>query len=169
MSGSKVVFVILVLVAVLFAVAMFLHPSSGSDETADTFASEEHPTLSSMDNVVAPFAPKLQTSGLMPAVGMFDLSRMPSYKVTVLPDQTHTFRVAQFAAFPSKTCALVVYTPADSNGFDKGKPQDADHAGGKTNPQAFSFTVSSTGGTLSLARRSPLQTTPCMISLNPGK
>ena len=169
MSGSKIVFVILVLIAVLFAVAMFLHPSSGSDETADTFASEDHPTLASMNNVVAPFAPKLQATGLLPAVGTFDLSRVASYKVKVLPDQAHTFRVAQFAAFPSKICALVVYTPADSSGFDKGQKQDADHAGSKANPQAFSFTVSSAGGTLSVARRSPLQTTPCTISLNPGK
>ena len=168
MSGSKIVFVILVLVAVLFAVAMFLHPS-GSNETVDTFASEDHPTLASMNNVVAPFAPKLQTNGLMPAVGTFDLSRLASYKVTVLPDQAHTFRVAQFAAFPTKTCALVVYTPADSSGFDKGQKQDGDHAGSKANPQAFSFTISSAGGTLSVARRSPLQTTPCTISLNPGK
>ena len=169
MSGSKVVFVILVLVAVLFAAAMFLRPGSGSDETPDTFASEDHPTLASMNSLVAPFAPKLQQNGLLPSMGTFDLSRVPGYKVTVLPDTSHTFRVAQFTVFPSKACALVVYTPADSKGFDQGKPQDSDHAVTKGHPEAFSFNVASAGGTLSIARRSPLQTAPCTISLNAGK
>jgi hypothetical protein len=168
-SATKVVLIILALIAVLFVVLVLIPPRVKTTENADSFASGKHASLDSVNSILAPFAPKLSAKALQPPLQAFDLSLTPSYKITILPDTSQKFRRAEFVAFPSKHCALVTYTPSDSSGLDKGKPQDSEHSGSSDHPDRFSFTFLSGGGILKIDRSSPATPARCTLVLQVAK
>lgn len=169
MTVTKVVLIVLALVAVLFVVLVLMGPLDKSTENANSFTPSKHTTLQSMSGVLAPFAPKLSVKSLFPQTHTFDLSLTPSYEVAVLPDTSQRFRQAEFIATPSKYCASVNYKPRDSSGLDKGAIQRSEDSGSSDHPERFSFTVLSGGGTLTVSRSSPLTPGLCVLVLQVAK
>lgn len=165
MSAIKVVLIVLALIVILFVVLVIIAPGGSTTTSASTFSSDDHTTLASMNSVLGRFAPKLPASALSPQLHSFDLTRLPRYEATILPDKSQKFRLLRFSASPSKYCASVVYTPADPNDFDKNTPQTSEGSGSRKQPQTFSFTAFSGGGKLTINRAFPLDRTPCTVML----
>lgn len=162
------VLVILLVVGILLFVGVMVwgssNHSSKAEPTPDTFNSDQYPLLGSFNTVLGSFGPKLKSTELQPARGVFDLQTQPGYSVRVLPDNDHKFRQAKFLVQPSAACAEVKFTALDSKLPPKVKnPQDSNDRKDKR-PNEFTLTVFAAGGTLTV-ERAPGPAGVCKVTL----
>ncbi len=173
MSATKITIVVLVVVAALFAVMVLTGPWQSSSETSDSFPKTEHPTLQSMNSILAPFAPKVSAKFLVsgnpavPAPLTFDLALAAEYKVTVLPDPSQKFRQLAFTATPDKSCMNVTYTPTDKSGLNQ--EESSAKSGNSNHPESFAFILLTGGGELDVKRAKSAKPSLCILSLQVGK
>jgi hypothetical protein len=159
-SATKVVIILLVIVAVVFAVLVVLGPRASPENFQ---AAAPHPVLDSFNEILAPFAPKVAVTSLSPSQKTFDLSSTSQYSVKILPDRSHAFRKANFVVSPAKSCARMVYTASGGNGDDPLKSQASDQD--PKHPDQFSFVIAKGGGTLVIQRKQQ-QPGACVVVLN---
>ncbi|SRR6266849_7678469 len=183
MTGTKVLLIVLILIAVVFVVIVFWghgtnssqlipissenHPDPENDEK--NFNSPQHPHpkfLDTFNGLLAPFGPKLQAKHLQPPLTTFDLASIPHYSESILPDSNHKFRQAKFAVRPNKLCAHVVFNASDPVPPNMAKTQDSDKANGdnKTSSE-FTFTIFEGGGTLTIDRVPSYAGGSCKVQL----
>ena len=167
--GTKVVVILLVVIVVVFIVLVVwgsstnasIKTTNDSKRDAHDFNSQPHSTMSAIDDVLAPFGPKLALTQKT-----FDLSRTnppSSFGVTVPADKDHKFRTAKFSltATSATGCAQIEYKAQDGDGDqlnDQKWPQKDD-----TNLRQVSFTILQAGGNITFTRISQLQ--PCIVQL----
>lgn len=182
MTGTKVLLILLILMAVLFIVILVWghgtnssqlipissenHPDPASDEKS--FNSHPHPAfLDTFNGLLAPFGPKLQAKHLQPPLTTFDLASVPLYLENILPDSNHKFRQAKFAVQPNKLCAHLVYDASDPVPPNMAKTQDSAKANGdnKTSSE-LTFTVFAGGGTLKIDRAPSYVGGSCKVQLS---
>jgi hypothetical protein len=165
----KVVVVMLVVIVVLFVVFSVWGKSKNASEPKtdeSNFDPAKHSTLGSVNEMLAPFGPKLQAKDLQPPLTNFNLSSNPHYAEKVLPDSNHKFRQARLTVQLSKTCAHVLYYPIGSNLPDKLKKiQDSDASDDKKHPNQFTFTIVEGGGTLTIDRAPSYPAGACEVIL----
>jgi hypothetical protein len=161
LSGSKIFFIFLILVVVLFVVVEVIgaHNNStaqpGSCDAApnkkqceqDSFNSsggQDHSTLQSMSTVLEPFSPKVQVK---PKTFTLNSSTKKEQNLSVAADDSHSFRMAQFTLLP-KACGTVTYQASGNvpTAFKDFSPQVWP---GKADPsKPAKLIILKTGGTL---------------------
>lgn len=162
MSSTKVVIIVLVIVAVLFAgcIMFGLLNSSGKDTNSNNFKPSDHPVLSSTNSVLAPFAPKVALSSLAPSKTTYNLSAAPSYSIKIQPASEQPFRRLDVSN-PPNNCAsstLTLIDPPDS------LPQQQKTSSGS---DPTHFIVTPKGGELQIERKTPFNP-PCVVTLQAG-
>jgi len=168
MSATKVVILVLVLVAALFVVLAVWGAGNNRSQTtsgdpnkdAQNFSAP--PLLDRLNGVVAGFAPRLDAGHLEPSSTVFDLGKQNHYSVQVLSNSSHKYRQAKFKIEPPDGCAHLAYTEAASDTPDSLKQQDSLKA---KDPNQFSFTIGAQGGTLTLDRKPATPARPCTVQL----
>jgi hypothetical protein len=160
-SSTKVVIIVLVIVAVLFAgcIMFGVLNSSGKDTSSSNFKPGDYPVLSSMSSVLAPFAPKVAVSSLSPSTTTYNLSAVQSYSIKIQPASGQPFRRLDVAT--AGNCALSTLTLADPPD-SLSKPQQNSPGDNPTH-----FIVTPKGGELQIERKPPINTL-CIVTLQAG-
>lgn len=121
MSGSKIFFIFLILVLVLFIVVEVIGYNNSAtqpgncdkapdkakcqQESFSSSGSQDHSTLQSMSTVLGPFSPKVQVK---PKSFTLNSSTKKEQNLSVAADDSHSFRMAEFTLSPSG-CGTVTY------------------------------------------------------------
>jgi len=164
MSGTKVVVIVLVVIAVLFVVLAVWGASQEKSVNPTTdrqkFESTPHPQLQSLGGLLSPFSPKLDPTQMQPSQKTFDLRLHPSYQITVLPDSKNKFRQAKFKATPDR-CARVSFdghsSSASVNSQDSDSKDNTEHQ--------LNLAIPEEGGRITVQRELPLNNGPCTVQL----
>lgn len=156
MTATKVVFIVLIVIVVLF-IALAVWGSTNAKKPQPT----PDKLLDSFNELLSPFAPKLAL-----AQKSFDLSKVgsgASIPVTIPKDASQNFRIAKFNISPPG-CARMEYQTADGKGGDL-HDQSYPKQGTKPDPAQASFTILASGGTLTITHAAaPPQ--PCVVKLD---
>ena len=176
MSSTKVVILILVVVAVLFAgcivFGVVTNPaenSSTSDENAvnkkeaSNFNPSDHSVLGAMNSVLSPFATKVAASSLSPSATTYNLTASSSYSIKIQPAAGQSFRRLDVTTKPSKSCAALKFTLNNPPSFASDQPQTPT----SNSANSVSFLVTSGGGELQINRTSSLNSR-CVVTLQAG-
>ncbi len=159
MTGTKIVIIVLVLIAVLFVILVVWgygnndsqKTSGDSKQDAKKFSASSHSFLRQFSQRLGS-GPKLDAKQVQPQLTTFNLQSQPSYLIHVLPDKDHEFRQAKFTIEPPRSaCAYVVLT-ADGDVPDDLRNQDSRNADDRND---FTLTVPKGGGTLRIDRALP--------------
>ena len=175
MSATKILIIVLVVIAVLFVVLMVWGINSNSKasmgmpantgnstksgnftpEDANKFAPDS--MMSGLSGILAPFATKLDPKQMQPALTACNPRAKQTCVIEILPDPKHNLRQSKFKVQPETkpACAHLVY---QSSGSEDPKTQDSNDA---KNPSEFTFAIFKEGGTLKIDR----STGSCQVSL----
>lgn len=166
MSPTKVVIIVLVIVAVLFAGCMGfgLWRNSGKSNSTDNNP-KDYPILSTMNSALAPFAPKVEATSLSPSATTYNLIGNSSYTIKIQPSSNQSFRRLDITTKPSSSCAVLTLTLNDPPKFFSDQPQHA--SANSSEPTQSSFIVTSGGGELQLKRNTPTSSR-CVVTLQVG-
>jgi len=169
MTGTKILIIVLVLIVVLFVVLVgwgYGHNKQGDDKKKDpNDAVADHPGfLDGLNDLLGSRGPKIDAAHLDPSLATFDLQRISSYTIHVLPDKSHTIRRAKVKVQPPNACARVVFTPSKDAPEPLNQERKSDDKEVK-NRNEFNLAVPKGGGTLLISRQSSLNTSPCTVTL----
>jgi hypothetical protein len=168
MSATKIVVIVLVLIAVLFvAFVVWGLAKPGPKMTAKDFNKQKPPSLVSwFHQVLGSGGPKLDAAHMYPSLTTFDLQKQAAYTIKVLSDDDHPVRQARFKVFPpGNACAHMIFKPINApQGLDKAQDTDDPDAGIK-NRNDVTFSIPKGGGTLTIGREVPLSAPPCTVAL----
>jgi len=157
--NSKVFIVLLVLVVLAFVgfelMGIYNHSSSGGEPVnAKTFDPSQYPEMSSMNDVLAPFSPKLK----LPKTQYILTVQKPAASIEVPADSSNSLRQAKFA-LSSSDCADLEYSAIGATDELNSQcgPQGTATCHSSNSHAALdllsaSFVVTKGGGTITLER-----------------
>jgi hypothetical protein len=163
MSATKITLIVLALCAVLFIVVLIWGSGTNASEKnlKNNFDPSCYPTLASVNQMLAPFAPKVDLKDKT-----FDLSRATPttpIRVQIPKDDSHKFRNAKFQITPGG-CAHIEYRDPSSNDSNL-NDQPYPKPGAKFDPTQASFVVLQSGGNLTLNHASSAMVQECVARL----
>jgi len=169
MSATKIVVIVLVLMAVVFVVLVVWGSGNHQDSsmTPAEFNKQKPPSLVSwFHEMFGSRGPKLDAAHMFPSRTTFDLQKQSVYTVKVLSDDDHPMRQARFKVLPpGNGCARMKFEPINP-------PPKMDHAQDTDDPDAgiknrndVTFSIPKNGGTLTVARENAMSTPPCTVAL----
>lgn len=170
MTGTKIVVIVLVLIAVLFVVLVVWGAGNNHVSPKTTAANINQQPMPSvvgrLEQMFGSQGPRLDAAHMHPALTTFDLQKQGSYKIEVLPDD-NPVRQAEFRVTVGSACAHLSFKPAQHSpdGFDnqEAHPRDPNSKGPDRNPVTLNFPKE--GGTITVARESALSSAPCTVTL----
>lgn len=172
MSGTKIVILVLALIAVVFVVLVIWGTGNHSDPKKTTSANINQqpmpPIVGRLEQMFGSHGPKLDAAHMRPALTVFDLQKQRSYTIAVLPDNDNAVRQGEFAVTLGNSCAHLVFDAGKGAPDVFSKPQDT-HANDPNskvpNRNDVTFSIPKQGGSLTIEREVALSTAPCTVKL----
>ena len=173
MGSTKIVVLVLVLVAVLFIVFVIygagknasVETTGDSKKDAQEFNPKQYPRLEKLGSLFGSHGPQLEPKQMKPPQTTFDLRSKPQYEIEVSPDDDHKFRKAKFRITQGQHGCVMISYKAEGNVDKNLEEQNWPSDNGPEEDGKVTFWILKTGGRLIFSRSNPTFSGPCTVQL----